>query len=102
MTTRAIPDIRCDDLEATKAFYAGLVGFDVAMEQDKFLLFRSPSEPKVQVSVNGDQAALPPGFIVDVGSAERVSEIHRDATGQGLRIVEELCGGSPRGRPAPG
>jgi catechol 2,3-dioxygenase-like lactoylglutathione lyase family enzyme len=88
--TRAIPDIRCDDLEATKAFYAGLVGFDIAMEQDRFLLFTSPSDPKVQVSVNGDRSALPPGFIVDVGTAERVSDIHREATRQGLRIVEEL------------
>ena len=40
--------------------------------------------------MNGDLAALPPGFIVDVGTADRVSEIHREATAQGLRIVEQL------------
>lgn len=88
--TRAVPDIRADDIEATRAFYAGLVGFDVAMESGNFLLFSSPTDPKVQVAVNGDLAVLPPGFIVDVGSAERVRSIHAEATSQGLRIVEEL------------
>jgi len=87
---RAMPDIRCDDLTASRRFYTGLLGFEVAMERDAFLLFSSPSDPKVQVSVNGDDAALPPGFIVDVGGADRVTEIHSEALEQGLRIIEDL------------
>ncbi len=88
--TRAMPDIRSDDVGATRDFYAGLLGFDVAMEVDQFLLFGSPTDPNVQISVNGDFAALPPGFIVDVGTAERVAEIHAGAVARGLRIVEDL------------
>ncbi len=42
------------------------------------------------MSVNGDFAALPAGFIVDVGIADRVTEIHATAVEQGLRIVEAL------------
>ena len=88
--TRAAPDIRSDDVEGSRSFYAGLLGFDVAMESGKFLLFTSPSNSDVQVSINGHFASLPPGFIVDVGTAERVREIHDEAIAQGLRIIEEL------------
>jgi catechol 2,3-dioxygenase-like lactoylglutathione lyase family enzyme len=88
--TRAVPDIRSDDIEASRAFYNGLLGFDVSMEAGKFLLFSSPSDPNVQVSLNGDFDSLPAGFIVDVGSAERVAEIHDAAVAGGLRIVEPV------------
>lgn len=30
--TRAVPDIRSDDIEASRSFYSGLLGFDVSME----------------------------------------------------------------------
>jgi catechol 2,3-dioxygenase-like lactoylglutathione lyase family enzyme len=88
--TRAVPDIRSDDVEASRSFYAGLLGFDVSMESGKFLLFTSPSDPKVQVSLNGDFDSLPAGFIVDVDTAERVSEIHAAAVVSGLRIIEDI------------
>jgi catechol 2,3-dioxygenase-like lactoylglutathione lyase family enzyme len=87
---RAMPDLRSDDVDACKAFYVGLIGFRVSMEEGKFLLFSSPSDPKVQLTVNGDQEALPPGFAVDVGTEERVSEIHAAALARGLRLVEPL------------
>jgi hypothetical protein len=87
--TRAIPDIRSDDIEATRAFYADLIGFNISMESGKFLLFTSPTDNNVQVSVNGDLAALPPGFIIDVGTADRVTDIYHQAIAQQLRIVEE-------------
>jgi catechol 2,3-dioxygenase-like lactoylglutathione lyase family enzyme len=88
--TRAFPDIRSDDIDGSRAFYSGLLGFDVAMERDKFLLFTSPSDPKIQVSLNGDFDTLPAGFVVDVGTADRVRSIHDAAEEQGLRIVEPL------------
>ncbi len=88
--TRAVPDIRSDDVEASRGFYAGLLGFDVSMESGTFLLFTSPSDPNVQVSVNGDIEPLPPGFIVDVGTGARVQEIHAAAVADGLRIIEPI------------
>jgi hypothetical protein len=59
--TRAFPDIRSDDIEGSRAFYNGLLGFDVSMEVGKFLLFTSPSDPRIQVSLNGDFDSLPGG-----------------------------------------
>jgi catechol 2,3-dioxygenase-like lactoylglutathione lyase family enzyme len=88
--TRAFPDIRSDDIEASRSFYSGLLGFDVSMERDKFLLFTSPSDPNIQVSLNGDFGSLPAGFIVDVGSGDRVRDIHDSAVEQGLRIIEPI------------
>jgi catechol 2,3-dioxygenase-like lactoylglutathione lyase family enzyme len=88
--TRAIPDIRSDDIEASRAFYSGLLGFNVSMEAGKFLMFTSPSDPNIQVSLNGDFDSLPAGFIVDVGTAERVAEIHAVAVEKGLRIIEAV------------
>ena len=88
--TRAFPDIRSDDVEGSRAFYAGLLGFDVSMETGKFLLFTSPSDPNIQVSLNGDFDSLPAGFIVDVGTPDRVAEVHADAVSRGLRIVETM------------
>ncbi len=87
---RAFPDIRSTDLPASKAFYTDVLGFDLSMEERDFLLFSSPSNPKVQLSVNGDFGNLPPGFSVDVGSAERVTAIHAETVARGLRIVEDL------------
>jgi catechol 2,3-dioxygenase-like lactoylglutathione lyase family enzyme len=88
--TRAFPDIRSDDIEASRDFYSGLLGFDVSMEMGKFLLFTSPSDPTIQVSLNGDFDTLPAGFIVDVGEAERVQAIHDQAVAGNLRIIEPL------------
>lgn len=88
--TRAVPDIRSDDIEASRSFYSGLLGFDVSMEAGKFLLFTSPSDPNVQVSLNGDFDSLPAGFIVDVGTGDRVTEIHAGAVAIGLRIIEDV------------
>jgi catechol 2,3-dioxygenase-like lactoylglutathione lyase family enzyme len=88
--TRAFPDIRSDDVEASRAFYNGLLGFDVSMEAGKFLLFTSPSDRNIQVSLNGDFDSLPAGFIVDVGVGERVDAIHDVAVQQGLRIIEPI------------
>ncbi len=87
---RAFPDIRSTDLPASKSFYTEVLGFDLSMEERNFLLFSSPSNPKVQVSVNGDFGKLPPGFSVDVGNAEQVTAIHAEAIARGIRIVEEL------------
>jgi len=60
------------------------------MESGKFLLFTSPSDSNVQVSLNGDFDSLPAGFIVDVGTADRVTAIHAAAVDDGLRVIEPI------------
>ncbi len=90
---RTIPDIRSLDMPASRAFYEGLLGFEIVMEHAGMLMFASATQPKQQVTVNGDAAdaaPLPPGFSVDVGYPESVSEIHARALANGHVIIEPL------------
>jgi len=51
------------------------------------IIFASATQPKQQVTVNADAAdamPLPPGFAVDVGFPESVSEIHDSRSRAGL------------------
>jgi predicted enzyme related to lactoylglutathione lyase len=90
---RTVPDIRALDLSASRSFYQDLLGFNLVMDQGGMLMFASPTEPKQQVTLNGDaaeSAALPPGFAMDVGAPNNVSEVHERAVKQGCVILEPL------------
>jgi len=90
---RTVPDIRALDLSVSRSFYEDLLGFKVVMDQAGMLMFASPTDPKQQVTLNGDaaeSAALPPGFAMDVGIPENVTELHTRAMDQGCIIVEPL------------
>ena len=90
---RTIPDVRSLNMPASRAFYEGVLGFNVAMEHDGMLILASATQPKQQVTVNADAAdakPLPPGFAVDVGFPENVSEIHERAIAQGVTIIEQM------------
>ena len=70
-----------------------VIGFQVAMEHAGMLILASATQPKQQVTLNGDAAdalPLPPGFSVDVGYPESVTEIHARALAQGSTIIEPL------------
>lgn len=90
---RTIPDIRALDLSISRSFYEEVLGFKLAMDQAGMILFASPTEPKQQVTLNGDAAeaaALPPGFAMDVGFPESVNELHERAVKRGCVILEPL------------
>jgi catechol 2,3-dioxygenase-like lactoylglutathione lyase family enzyme len=88
---RIIPELRSRDLEATKAFYCKLLGLELGMEDGDFLMLNSPTNPSAQLTVNDNgYPSLPPGFAVDVGSAERVRELYNVLTQQGFALVERL------------
>ena len=90
---RTVPDIRALDLSVSRSFYEDFLGFKVVMDQAGMLMFASPTEPKQQVTLNGDAAefaALPPGFAMDVGFPESVNELHARAVDQRCIIVEPL------------
>jgi predicted enzyme related to lactoylglutathione lyase len=90
---RTVPDIRALDLSVSRAFYQDLLGFNLVMDQSGMLMFASPTEPKQQVTLNGDaaeSAALPPGFAMDVGFPDSVTDLHARAVSQGCVIVEPL------------
>ena len=87
---RTTPDIRAVNLQDSKAFYEEIIGFTVAMEHAGMLILASPTQPKQQITLNGDAAdaqPLPPGFSVDVGYPESVTEIHARALAQGSTII---------------
>jgi catechol 2,3-dioxygenase-like lactoylglutathione lyase family enzyme len=91
---RTVPDIRALDLAVSRSFYEDLLGFKAVMDQGGMLMFASPTEPKQQVTLNGDaaeSAALPPGFAMDVGFPESVTDLHARAVAQGCVIVEPLA-----------
>jgi catechol 2,3-dioxygenase-like lactoylglutathione lyase family enzyme len=82
------------DLAVSRSFYEDLLGFKAVMDQGGMLMFASPTEPKQQVTLNGDaaeSAALPPGFAMDVGFPESVTDLHARAVAQGCVIVEPLA-----------
>lgn len=44
-----MPVVRSGDLEASRAFYVGFLGFDVGMDEEGFLMLRSSSTPTTQL-----------------------------------------------------
>jgi catechol 2,3-dioxygenase-like lactoylglutathione lyase family enzyme len=48
---RANPNLLATDLAATREFYAGFLGFDVAMDEPGFMMFASPSNRTAQIIV---------------------------------------------------
>lgn len=90
--TRIIPEVRSNDVAGTRAFYGDLLGLAVDMEEQDFLMFSSPANPSAQLIVNDNGfAGLPPGFAVDVGSADRVQQLYAEVTRRELPIVEPLA-----------
>jgi len=90
---RTIPDVRTLNMPASRAFYEDMLGFRVAMEHDGMMILASATQPKQQVTLNGDAAdamPLPPGFSVDVGFPASVTEIHDRARAAGCVIIEPL------------
>jgi catechol 2,3-dioxygenase-like lactoylglutathione lyase family enzyme len=64
---RAVPNILSDDLDAAREFYAGFLGFDVAMDEEGFMMFS-------RISIEVDD----------------VDAVHADAVRRGLEVVYPL------------
>jgi catechol 2,3-dioxygenase-like lactoylglutathione lyase family enzyme len=86
---RVVPNIASDKLAASREFYTGLLGFQVAMDMGWILTFVSPSNPTAQVSVVVEDASAPvvPQITVEVAD---VDAIHAEARRRGLEIVHPL------------
>ena len=90
--TRIIPEVRSNDVAATRDFYTTTLGFIVDMEEGNFLMLSSPANPSAQLIVNDNgHTGLPPGFAIDVGTTEQLQHIYQAITAQGLPIVEPLA-----------
>jgi catechol 2,3-dioxygenase-like lactoylglutathione lyase family enzyme len=90
---RAMPVIKTDDPEGTRAFYEGFLGFRVAMEQDGMLMLASTSTPTTQLIVAWDS---PTAFDPDVLSLDVSIEVddidgaYEQARAAGYEIVREI------------
>ncbi len=90
---RCVPNLVSGDLGASRGFYAGLLGFEVAMDEDDLTMYRSPSNPTAQVTVGTDAESAwdpevhRPRLSVEV---EDVDAVHAEAVRRGLRIVHPL------------
>ena len=84
-----MPNIASDKLEVCRDFYAGLLGFQVAMDMGWIITFVSPSNPTAQISVLREDASAPvvPQITVEVAD---VDAVHAEALRRGLELVYPL------------
>ena len=86
---RVVPNIASDKLDACREFYAGLLGFQVAMDMGWILTLVSPSNPTAQLSVVREDASAPVVAQVTVEVAD-VDAVHAEAVRRGLELVHPL------------
>lgn len=90
---RAVPNLVSSDLAASRGFYEGMLGFEVAMDEDDLTMYRSPSNPTAQVTVvTASENAWDPHVHRSRLSVEvdDVDAVHAEAVRRGLRIVHPL------------
>jgi catechol 2,3-dioxygenase-like lactoylglutathione lyase family enzyme len=86
---RAVPNIASDKVDASRDFYVGLLGFQVAMDMGWIMTFVSPSNPTAQVSVVRQDATAPVVAQITVEVAD-VDAVHDEALRRGLAMVHPL------------
>ena len=86
---RVVPNITSDKLDESRDFYAGLLGFQVAMDLGWVVTFASPSNPAAQVSVLREDATAPVVAQITVEVAD-VDAVHAEALRRGLELVYPL------------
>jgi catechol 2,3-dioxygenase-like lactoylglutathione lyase family enzyme len=84
---RANPNLAADDLTAARDFYAGFLGFDVAMDEPEFLMFASPENPTAQITVGRARGVPEAQVSVEV---DDVDGLHAEAVRRGLDVVYPL------------
>jgi catechol 2,3-dioxygenase-like lactoylglutathione lyase family enzyme len=88
--TRAIPEVRSTNIDKTVRFYTELLGFDTRTEDGRVVSFVSASHDGVEVRLNSDGFALPPGFTVEVESEAHVTELFDRAHAAQIRVIQPL------------
>jgi predicted enzyme related to lactoylglutathione lyase len=86
---RIVPNINSADPAASKPFYEGVLGLDIAMDMGWIITFASPSNPTAQVSVVASGTRNEPHADISVEVAD-VDACHAAAQRQGYSIVYPL------------
>jgi catechol 2,3-dioxygenase-like lactoylglutathione lyase family enzyme len=86
---RVVPNIASDKLDVARDFYAGLFGFQLAMDLGWIMTFVSPSNPTAQLSVLRQDASAPvvPQISIEVAD---VDAVHAEAVRRRLELVHPL------------
>jgi catechol 2,3-dioxygenase-like lactoylglutathione lyase family enzyme len=84
---RAVPNIRSNQPDETRAFFVDLLGFEVAMDMGWVVTVVSPTNPSAQVTIVGNDDAAAPGISVEVTD---VDAVHAKAVAQGFEIAYPL------------
>jgi catechol 2,3-dioxygenase-like lactoylglutathione lyase family enzyme len=86
---RVVPDISSEHLDQSREFYAGFLGFQIAMDMGWVVTFASKSNPTAQVTVvSREQAgAVQPQISIEVDDVDRA---HALALTRNLKIVYPL------------
>jgi catechol 2,3-dioxygenase-like lactoylglutathione lyase family enzyme len=90
---RAMPVVQTDDPQGSRAFYVGLLGFDVAMDEPGFLMLRSPTVPTTQIILTWAHPNVmdPQVHRLDMSvEVQDVDAAHAEALAGGLEIVYPL------------
>jgi catechol 2,3-dioxygenase-like lactoylglutathione lyase family enzyme len=89
---RAIPNLLSRDLDASRDFYEGFLGFRVAMDEEGFMMFASRENSAVQLTVASPDGGLDRGVAearVSIDVAD-VDAVHAEAVRRNLEIVYPL------------
>ncbi|GAA1193026.1 VOC family protein [Prauserella alba] len=90
MIRRIFPYADGDDLPASREFYVGVFGLEVAMEEP-VLGLTSPADSSDQVLIPPRGMENPsPRFGIDVGEPAAVDAAHAEVVRRGLRVVYPL------------
>ncbi len=87
---RAIPIVNTDDLQDTRRFYGDFLGFEVAMDEQGFTMFRSPSNPTAQVIAASRMGETMDPRVLAVKMSIEVDDVdaaYAEAQRRELRIV---------------
>ena len=87
--SRVVPNIASDKLDDSRDSYAGLLGFQVAMDLGWILTFGSPTNPTAQLSVVCEDATAPVVAQLTVEVAD-VDTVHAQAVRRGVELVYPL------------
>jgi catechol 2,3-dioxygenase-like lactoylglutathione lyase family enzyme len=95
--TSIFPVVSCEDIEASTAFYADLLGLEAVFEGGWYTLLRAPGRPDVQLGlVLLDHPSVPEGFrlpprgIIVTVEVPDVDLVHERARARGRPLVQEL------------
>jgi catechol 2,3-dioxygenase-like lactoylglutathione lyase family enzyme len=86
---RIVPNMRSDDPAASRAFYAGLLGLDVAMDLGWVMTFAAPASPLAQITVVQEDASASVHADVSI-EVDDVDAVHAAAESAGYEIVHPL------------